>query len=251
VCAAGVNAVGHRKVSIAGWRMAAVVTYGDDAAVSHRAAAAHWNLRPSQAIEVTLPRTARPRQGLILHCLPLPADEVTIHNGIPVTTVPRTIFDNADLGQRAVVRLIHEAEHQGLTDALSLGHLLERYPNRKHAATVRAALAEYSAGAGITQNDFEEGMFAFLDERGFPRPECNADVKLGTLWIRPDFVWRKQKVILETDGGAHRTPLGQRKDLARDRAARANGWVLLRASWWGLHNEADDIAADLDRALNR
>ena len=219
--------------------------------MSHRAGAAHWDLRASQAIEVTLPRTARPRQGLILHCLPLPADEVTIHNGIPVTTVPRTIFDNADLGQRAVVRLIHEAEHKNLTDPLSLAHLLERYPTRKGAATVRAALQEYTAGAGITQNEFEEAMFAFLDDRGFPRPECNAAVQLGTLWIKPDFVWRKQKVILETDGGTHRTPLGQRKDHARDRAARANGWVLLRASWWGLHNEADDIDADLRKALDR
>jgi predicted transcriptional regulator of viral defense system len=184
----GVFAVGHRGISIAGRRMAAVLTYGDDAAVSNRAATAHWNLKASTAIEVTVPRTVRPRRGIVLHRLPLPADEVTVHDGIPVTTVPRTIFDNADLGRRALVRLIHEADHLGLTDPLSLAHLLERYPNRKGAAVVRAALAEYNAGAGVTQNDFEEAMFAFLEERGFPRPECNVWVQVGERWIRDVFV---------------------------------------------------------------
>jgi very-short-patch-repair endonuclease len=248
----GVFAVGHRRISIAGWRMASVLTYGDDGVVSHRAAGAHWNLRQSRAIEVTLPRTARPRQGLVLHRLPLPADEVTVHKGIPVTTVPRTMFDlAADLGRRGVVTLIHEAGHQNLTDPLSLAHLVERYPDRKGVAVVRAALEEYYAGAGITQNDFEEAMFAFLEERGFPRPECNAWVQVGDRWIKPDFVWRKQMVIVETDGGTHRTPYGQRKDNARDRLAQANGWILMRVSWWALHNEADDIDRDLKQALQR
>jgi very-short-patch-repair endonuclease len=247
----GVYAVGHRRISVAGRRMASVLTYRDDAVVSNRAAAAHWTLKESAAIEVTVPRTVRPRRGIVVHCLPLPPDEVTVHEGIPVTTVPRTIFDHAHLGRRAVVRLIHEAEHLGLTDPLSLAHLLERYPNRNGAAVVRAALDEYHAGGGITQNDFEEEFFAFLEERGFPRPECNVWVQVGDRWIKPDFAWRKQRVIVETDGGTHRTPYGQRKDNARDRHAQAHGWILMRVGWWALKNEADDIDRDLRQALQR
>jgi hypothetical protein len=32
---------------------------------------------------------------------------------------------------------------------------------------------------------------------------------------------------------------------------RAHGWQALRFDWWALHNEADAIAADLARALDR
>jgi very-short-patch-repair endonuclease len=174
---------------------------------------------------------------------------VTIHDGIPITTVPRTIFDLGTLGRRAVERAIHEADHQNLTDPLSVADLVERYPHRKGAAAVRAALEDLRPAG--TANDFEEAFWEFLEERGFPLPETNQWVQVGTLWIKPDFVWRKQRVIVETDGGTHRTPYGQRKDNARDRVAQANGWMLLRVGWWALEYEADDIARDLAQALQR
>jgi very-short-patch-repair endonuclease len=56
---------------------------------------------------------------------------------------------------------------------------------------------------------------------------------------------------VETDGGIHRTVFGQQSDNARDRAAQIARWIVLRVSYWALHNEADDIAADLQRALDR
>src|SRR3954466_15853355 len=41
----GVYAVGHRILGPDGWRMAAVLAAGDDAALSHDAAAEFWRLR--------------------------------------------------------------------------------------------------------------------------------------------------------------------------------------------------------------
>jgi very-short-patch-repair endonuclease/predicted transcriptional regulator of viral defense system len=245
----GVYAVDHRRLTIQGHRLAAVLTYGDGALLSHRAAAAHWGLRPSEAIEVTLPRTARGRPGVLLHRLPLPPDEVTSHDGIPVTTVPRTIFDLAALGRRAVERALHEAEHRQLTDPLSLADLAIRYAHRKHAGVIRAVLADRRPGG--TANDFEEAFFTFLERRGFPLPRTNEWIQLGERWIRPDFSWPDQRLIVETDGGTHRTTYGQRSDNARDRAAQAHGWRVIRIGWWALENEADEIEADLRRALQR
>jgi hypothetical protein len=46
-------------------------------------------------IDVTTPRKSRSWDGIKRHHKALPADEVTVHDGIPVTTVPRTIFDLA------------------------------------------------------------------------------------------------------------------------------------------------------------
>jgi hypothetical protein len=143
-----------------------------------------------------------------------------------------------------------KAEYLHLTDPLSLAALVERYEHRKGSGVIRTVLSDYTAGQGVTANEFEDAFDAFLDSRGFPPPERNAWIQIGERWIKGDFVWREQRVIVETDGGIHRTVLGQRSDHARDRAATAHGWRVMRVSYWALTNEADDIAADLRKALN-
>ena len=43
----GVYAVGHRKLTPHGHRMAAVLAYGPDAVISHQTAAANWGIGPA------------------------------------------------------------------------------------------------------------------------------------------------------------------------------------------------------------
>ena len=45
-------------------------------------------------------RGRKPRPGIALHWADLPADEVTTHDGIPTTTVPRTLLDLSAVVQR-------------------------------------------------------------------------------------------------------------------------------------------------------
>ena len=68
-----------------------------DAVLSHWSAAALWLIRPNSRtmIDVTVPRKGRSWKGIRRHYSLLPADERTIEEGIPVTTVPRTILDLA------------------------------------------------------------------------------------------------------------------------------------------------------------
>src|SRR4051794_39101160 len=93
----GAYAVGHRSLTRQARWMAAVISAGPAAALSHRSAAQLWQLLPTSSIapEVTRPTRFRSRPGLTAHCSVLPPDEVTVVDGIPVTTVPRTIFDLA------------------------------------------------------------------------------------------------------------------------------------------------------------
>jgi len=106
----GVYAVGHEGlVEEARWR-AAVLACGPGAALSHGAAAVHWELlRPLDGlIDVTVPTHGgrKRRRGLRIHrCAtfgaPLrlhgtqkrPVPLVTVRDRIPVTTVPRTLKD--------------------------------------------------------------------------------------------------------------------------------------------------------------
>src|SRR5919198_568779 len=93
----GVYAVGHARLTIQGRWMAAVLASGEDARLSFRSGAMLWSIRRTERglIEVTSPHRGRGRPGIQRHHGELSADEVTVHQGIPVTTVARTLLDLA------------------------------------------------------------------------------------------------------------------------------------------------------------
>src|SRR5205085_12535471 len=84
--------------------MAAVLACGPGAVLSHRTAAALHELRPTQRanIDVTVPSRSRRRHpGIDIHrSTTLTAADITIVNGIPCTTVARTMFDLAEVVNR-------------------------------------------------------------------------------------------------------------------------------------------------------
>ncbi len=161
----GVYAVGHTVLSDKGRWIAAVLASGPGAVLSHRTAAQLWRLtRRSIRLEVTRPGYFRRRPGITAHRSSLPEDERAALDGIPVTSVPRTILDLAAvLDRRQLERAMNEVEVRGLTDRLSVPDLLSRYPRRRGTAALRAILGKEAAVRGVTVNDFE-GLFAALIE---------------------------------------------------------------------------------------
>ncbi len=77
--------------------MAATLACGPRAVLSHQSAAALWGIRATAKarIDVTVPQQRRARPGLHPHRAVLPADEVTVHDGVPTTTPARTLLDLA------------------------------------------------------------------------------------------------------------------------------------------------------------
>jgi uncharacterized protein DUF559 len=244
--------VGHSLLSVDARWMAAVLAGGEGAVLSHRDAAAAWEIRRSsgRAIEVTLDRALHRRPGIEFHRAHLAADEVTTLRGIPITTVPRTIFDLAAVApRRDVEHSIHEAEVRRLHDPLSLHDLIARYPRARGARTLRVVAAEHDAGATITKEDLEELFLAFLEEWRLPLPKTNQPLWLVDRWIRPDCTWDGPRVIVELDGyAAHGTRRNFESDRARDRALQVAGWCVVRITWRQLVREQEAVAADL-RAL--
>src|SRR3954454_3168618 len=119
----GVYAVGHRRLTQRGRWMAAVLAAGPGTVLSHRPAAALWGLRKSDAVEVTTLRRIR-RPGIRAHQWSLPADERTTRDGIPVTTVARTLLDLAAVvTQHELEHALNEAEYQRRSDLTSLDAL--------------------------------------------------------------------------------------------------------------------------------
>lgn len=235
--------------------MAAVLFAGPGAVLSHRAAAALWRIRgaSSGTIEVTTPRKSRSRGGLRRHCAILPADEVTTERGIPVTTVPRTIFDLAATATADVVEhSLRESEYLRLHDALSLPDLLARYPRHRGVRNVRVCLARRAETPGRSRSWLEERFLPFLREQCLPPPRLNVWIEAGERWFEVDCFWPDSRAIVELDGfAAHGTRIAFREDRARDRRLRVAGYGVIRIAPEQLDDEADSIAADLKALLGR
>ena len=112
----GVFAVGHNVLTRDGVWLAAVFAAGPDAVLSHRSAAALWEIRGDRRrhVDVIASRRVR-RPHIAARQVLLPPDEVTTHHDIPVTTVARTLFDLAGvLTPQQLEAAITEAEGRRL-----------------------------------------------------------------------------------------------------------------------------------------
>jgi hypothetical protein len=232
--------------------MAAVLACGAGAVLSHRSAAALWGIAAfSGAIEVTTPRDVRSQGMIRRHCAHLPPDEVTVCDGVPVTSVHRTIFDYAGLS--SVDRLeaaMREAEYRRLWDRLSLPALLARHRGHRGKAKLRLCLERLGRTAGFTRSDLEEIFLPFLDRFGLPRPHLNAWLQVGGEWIEVDCLWRERQLAVELDSrSAHETRSAFEADRDRDRRLQAESWRVVRITWRQLHDEPERIARDLGRLI--
>jgi very-short-patch-repair endonuclease len=232
--------------------MAAVLACGQGAVLSHRSAGQLLGIVPRAAIvpEVTRPGFFRQRPGVLCHRSSLAPDEVGEVRGIAVTSVSRTLFDFAGLAsKRELERAMNEAEVRGLTDRISLPALLARYPRHRGAANLQALL-KATTPAGITQNNFEELFVEFLDAHGLPRPLFNGTLPVRGRLLRPDCMWKAERLIAELDGRAvHGTERAFESDRQRDRILLAEGWRSTRITWLQLRDEPAAIAADLRELL--
>jgi Transcriptional regulator, AbiEi antitoxin/Protein of unknown function (DUF559)/AbiEi antitoxin C-terminal domain len=246
----GVFAVGHDALKPEARWLAAVLACGKGAVLSHASAAAHWGIRRSAAarIDVTIPLRAgrRRRKGIRVHRSGrLSRDEVTFREGIPTTTVERTLLDLADaLGTGALKRTIAEAEYLRLLDMTALTAVVKANPGRRGQRVLELARAEPE----WTRSELEQRFLDFVDRHNLPRPLVNATVE----GYEVDFLWPADQLIVELDGfAAHGTRSAFERDRRRDRHLARKGLRPVRVTARALAYDDDAIAADLDALTSR
>jgi very-short-patch-repair endonuclease len=202
--------------------------------------------------EVTRAGGWRSRPGVIQHRSALPLDEIAVVDGIPVTSVSRTLFDLAAVLTRPQLeRTLNEAEVLRLTDRLSLPDLLERYPRRRGSAVLRALLRDGTKSRGITRSRLERRLLAILDGTDLPLPRFNTHVSVRGRFFEADCLWAEQRLIVELDGReSHGTEMAFEKDRERDRILLVDGWHVVRITWRQLHDDAPAVLEDLRRLLH-
>ena len=219
--------------------LAAALACGRGAVLSHASAAWLHGLRSSAAalIDVTVPtRVTRTHEGVRVHrSTTLTEADVTEVNGIPCTTVARTLFDLAEvIDRRGLERTFDQAEILEVLDLTALTDQLDRNPTRSGAHKIHSVLAEHYVGRTPTWSELEEAFLAVSRGVGLEDPEVNAWVDLndGEPAIRGDFVWRGRRLIVETDGHRiHRTRQAFERDRRRDQRLTVAGWRVIRTTW--------------------
>jgi predicted transcriptional regulator of viral defense system len=179
----GVYAVGHTVLRSEGRRLAAVLACGAGAVLSHRSAAAHWGLLPTGAtrIDVTIPRTARAGDAKIRlhHSRSLIACDTTTHQGIPITSVARTLLDlAATVRADRLERALAQAEHLQLYDHIAIAELLARANGHRG----RKALTEATAlDPKLTRSEWEVRLLELVRAAALPEPLVNLALAAPTI----------------------------------------------------------------------
>jgi hypothetical protein len=166
--------------------LAAVLACGPGTALSHVSAAAFRELlNTAQAtIDVTVStrggRCRRP--GVRIHTTRhLDPRDVTEHNGIPITTVARTLVDlNAVVPERLVERALEQAYILRLLGPGDLEGAIERARGRKTGAIRRLIAAEHRAST-VTRSELEERFLALIRRGGLPDPRSTSG-STATRW---------------------------------------------------------------------
>jgi very-short-patch-repair endonuclease len=228
--------------------MAAVLSCGSNALLSHRSAGALWGVVvQAPGIDVTVPRSEYHRRlGIRVHRR---ADLGSQHrcriDGIPVTDLVSVLVDLATcITDGQLERAVNEADRLDLVDPQALREALEPLPRRPGVARLRTMLDRHT----FTDSGLERRFLSLVRRAGLPVPETQVWVN----GVRVDFFWRELGLVVETDGlRYHRTPAQQATDRRRDQVHTAAGLTTLCFAEGQIRFEPERVQATLATVVAR
>lgn len=244
-----VYAVGHQRLTAQGRWMAAVLACGPGAVLSHHQAAAHHHLRQigGGPIHVTAP-TRHHIPGIRCHGVrSLHPEDITVVDGIPVTTLARTYLDLAEvLNHRRLIEALEAGERQNKLDLHAIEAAVGRNPGRRAIKPLNSALTQLGDEPPWLQSPAERAFRDIVRRHGFPEPQYNVYVE-GEL---VDAVWSEQRLVVEVDGwGFHRSKRSFANDRRRDRVLVKRGWRVVRFTSDDVTLCPEAVAAELSELL--
>jgi hypothetical protein len=239
----GVYRLAGTPLSWRGALLAACWAGGTRAAASHRSAAQLWQLPggSEQPIEIVCPRWRRARhEGLVVHeTKVLDALDLFEVDGIPVTTVGRTLLDlGAVRGPRTVELALENALRRELTTIAALRPMLRRLgrQGRNGVGVLRALLDERDPQRRVTESDMEMRLLQVLRSNGLPEPVPQFEIFVGKRFVaRVDFAYPPWRVAVEYESYQEHTG---KAALDRDNPRRN---AILAARWKPIGATPEDV----------
>jgi hypothetical protein len=201
--------------------------------------------RPATIIDTN----RRPAPGVRVWEERIEADEISVLDGMRVTTPARTALDLAsryplDVAVSAIDALMQAVELKFADIEL----LVDRYKGRRGMKTARAALELIDDGA---QSPKETWLRLLLIRAGLPSPQTQIPVRneWGYVDAYLDMGWEQIKVAVEYDGDQHRTDRVQYvRDIRRLEMLERRGWIVIRVI---AEDRPDDILRRVREAFAR
>jgi very-short-patch-repair endonuclease len=248
----GVYAVGHLAVTRKGRWLAAVLAAGRAAVLSHRDAAALWEIADFTGpdVEVTLPELGgRFRAGIRIHrTRRLPPVERSVVRGIPVTAVERTMLDLAAvIAPRHLRDAYVEGERKGLVDHDTMERILADGNGRRGLRVLSGIFDEVTPTLARTLSPLEVRFLDFCRDHGLPEPHVN-------VWVSGylvDACWPDADVVVELDSYEyHRGRVSFERDRAEIGDLKLNGIDVIPVTSRRLAREPTKVAAAIRSALH-
>jgi hypothetical protein len=163
---------------------------------------------------VTSRRTRRAKRTFWTHTADLVHRDRARRDGIPVTSLSRTILDVAVSSRpRTVRRHIQVADDLKLFDLREMEDLLGRTKGHRGQAKVRAALELYEEHPAFTRSGLERRFLEVVTEAGLPAPAMNHFVAGYEI----DAWWEAERFGVELDvHETHGSRLSFEEDRERD-----------------------------------
>jgi len=229
--------------------------------ISHITAAVLWGLwlpawlQECKELHLSKPKALPPvrRDGVVGHTVLAFDDEITIWEGIRISTPARTWLDLARIlpledlvavGDQLVRQPRNglELRTEPWSTVAELSRMLARHPKLQGIVKARAAVELIRVGADSAP---ETCLRLALLDAGLPEPELQLQIVPGDPWSpAADMGYRKQRIAIQYDGGHHLTREQQSRDNRRDQVFNTAGWRYFKFN-------ADDLAKDFRRAVNQ
>lgn len=231
--------------------IAAVLACGETAVVSHRSAAALWELIPAQdattPVDVSILGSRSERAGVRVHRVNfLAPNELTRLDDIPITTPARALLELAGCsGGRELERALGRADRRGLVDQESMKDLLARHVGRRGSRQLRSLL--HAGSPRLTRSEAEARFLDLIRRARLRMPETNVVVQ----GYERDCLWRKERLVVEIDGLAfHSSASAFESDRRRDAVLTAAGFRVIRTTWRQLTGEPEALLVRVAQALS-
>jgi len=205
--------------------------------------------------EITVPRgRKRTHDDNIVHRCVLDPSEMTVVDGIPVTTPARTIIDLAGLIPRETLEeALDEAIRRNRTSPAQLRWLLARTSlrGRRGIDTLRTLLDARRRPTDVPASPLESRLLHAMRRAGLPKPDLQHEVRDGrSLVAIVDFAFPALKIAVEADGYRWHSGRAQwQRDLSRRNKLTALGWRVIHVTWSDLESSADRIVESVRRVM--
>lgn len=230
---------------------AALLHAGPASALSHTTALAVWGecafARPLHlTVDESVRRAGSPE--LIVHRrkdFDPESRQCVERRGLRVTALPRTVVDSWPLlppDQRRPLAL--DLARRRLVTADQLDDALAGRPNVAGRRLLRQTIDLIADGC---QSELEaHGILGVFRHRSLPRSVGQYRIGLPDMVVHLDRAWPEVMVGVELDGARyHTSEEDRRRDLARDTALAALGWIVLRFTYAEVLRDPEGVRAKI------